>query len=314
VSLDSAPEIFDSSSFCPVTGGQHQPIYDVARGQLVCSACGLVLEENIVDTGREWRSFSQDEEVEKSRVGGRVTSKVHDGGLHTEIGRARVKNERLRKIFSKLSAINRGARVRPQDRKLVSMLHIMNQEVSKLGLPETVKDTAGNIIRELLNKKLATRFSNHKILILATIYYAAKINGYPLPFQELMDKDGYPLDVEKERLWWEALNRVQLAMKSLNLRPKVSSINYVPQIASRLNLSQKVATKASELVTAVERRGLGSGKSKVSLAASAVYIMSVLFDEKKTQKEVASVVKLTEVSIRNRYREIIESFDIIVKL
>jgi len=129
-----------------------------------------------------------------------------------------------------------------------------------------------------------------------------------------MDKDGYPLDVEKERLWWEALNRVQLAMKSLNLRPKVSSINYVPQIASRLNLSQKVATKASELVTAVERRGLGSGKSKVSLAASAVYIMSVLFDEKKTQKEVASVIKLTEVSIRNRYREIIESFDIIVKL
>ncbi|HLD39272.1 MAG TPA: hypothetical protein VJB05_03095, partial [archaeon] len=45
-------------------------------------------------------------------------------------------------------------------------------------------------------------------------------------------------------------------------------------------------------------------------AAAAIYIASVLEGERKTQREVADVVGVTEVTIRNRYKEMAEALDI----
>ncbi|MGC9106456.1 MAG: transcription initiation factor IIB [Thermoprotei archaeon] len=294
---------------CLVTGGCHQPIYDHRTGSLICALCGLVLEENLPDLGKEWRSFSTEEETEKARVGGRITSKVHDLGLHTEIGSIKTKSPRFRRLV----ALNRKIRVgtSSKSRKQVSLLHVMNAEASRLGLPESVKETAGKIIMGLVDRGLTSRLSKDKSLVLATIYYAANINGYPLALSDLLAR--YSLKNDKDKLW-KAMARVQEVMKAQGLRPKTKATNYIPQIVGRLGLSNKVMTKSAELLNLIEKQGLNSGKSNVGLSAAAVYLVSSLFDEKKTQKEVASVIGLTEVSIRNRYREIIENFDIIVKL
>jgi transcription initiation factor TFIIB len=42
----------------------------------------------------------------------------------------------------------------------------------------------------------------------------------------------------------------------------------------------------------------------MGVAAAAVYIASVSTGERRTQKEVADVAGVTEVTIRNRYREL----------
>ncbi|MEK6882489.1 MAG: hypothetical protein AABY22_22905, partial [Nanoarchaeota archaeon] len=50
------------------------------------------------------------------------------------------------------------------------------------------------------------------------------------------------------------------------------------------------------------------------IAAAALYVASLLNDEKKTQREVADVAGITEVTIRNRYKELIDKLNLEEKL
>jgi len=48
-----------------------QPQTDTEHGETVCSECGLVVEQDSVDRGPEWRAFDSSERDSKSRVGPR---------------------------------------------------------------------------------------------------------------------------------------------------------------------------------------------------------------------------------------------------
>jgi len=50
-----------------------------------------------------------------------------------------------------------------------------------------------------------------------------------------------------------------------------------------------------------------SGKSPPGFAAAAIYSACLLCNQKKTQRAVADVAQVTEVTIRNRYQEQIEA-------
>ena len=54
-------------------------------GELVCEDCGLVIEEENIDRGPEWRAFNHSERQSKSRVGAPTTQTMHDKGLTTQI-------------------------------------------------------------------------------------------------------------------------------------------------------------------------------------------------------------------------------------
>ena len=69
---------------CPECGGSLEA--DTERGETVCSECGLVVEEDEIDRGPEWRAFDSAEKDEKSRVGAPTTKMMHDEGLSTNIG------------------------------------------------------------------------------------------------------------------------------------------------------------------------------------------------------------------------------------
>ncbi|MFP3215580.1 MAG: TFIIB-type zinc ribbon-containing protein, partial [Candidatus Micrarchaeota archaeon] len=53
---------------CPSCGST-DIVYDAERGELVCNNCGLVIEENVTDTGPEWRAFDADQRNTRSRTG-----------------------------------------------------------------------------------------------------------------------------------------------------------------------------------------------------------------------------------------------------
>jgi transcription initiation factor TFIIIB Brf1 subunit/transcription initiation factor TFIIB len=52
----------------------------------------------------------------------------------------------------------------------------------------------------------------------------------------------------------------------------------------------------------------------LDVAAAALYIASVLLGERKTQRDVADIAGVTEVTIRNRYKELTEQLDMGVTL
>jgi len=95
----------------------------------------------------------------------------------------------------------------------------------------------------------------------------------------------------------------------LEMKP-VDPKKYVPRFASELQLSGEAQAKANEIIEETADQGLLSGKSPTGFAAAAIYAASLLCNEKKTQREVADVAQVTEVTIRNRYQEQIEAMGI----
>ncbi len=68
--------------------------------------------------------------------------------------------------------------------------------------------------------------------------------------------------------------------------------------------------KTLEIIKGAVDQELTNGRGPISIAAAAIYIAAILCDERRIQREVAEVTCVTEVTIRNRYKELVETLDI----
>ena len=106
----------------------------------------------------------------------------------------------------------------------------------------------------------------------------------------------------------------RLLQKELTLRmPLDDPMKYVAKIASKLSLSQTTQNTAIDILRRADKVKAISGKGPTGIAAAALYIASIIEGEKTTQRDLADVSGVTEVTIRNRYRGLVESLDIEVK-
>lgn len=287
---------------CPVCGSplSETLIVDPETGEPKCRVCGYVLEELVFDMGPEWRAFTPEDRMRRSRVGAPLTSRIHDNALTTYISR-RTKDPRYRK----LAALQHQVRTSGK-RGLVALLQEFNNAVSKLGLPQRVAETAAKILRKLESEGVVRR-SNATAYIAAAIYIASRIDRHPIPKRELMEK----LGVSERELWRASMKiREKISPRAAPPRPQM----FVPRIVAALGLPGEVEALANRFATLLVKTGLAQGKPPEALAAAAVYLASILLDEKRNQEEVAKAVKITDATIRSRYRDILDNFYIEVRL
>ena len=81
---DAEQDERSDTATCPECSSE-EIIKDGDRGELICDDCGLVVEEDQIDPGPEWRAFNHSERQSKSRVGAPTTQTMHDKGLTTQI-------------------------------------------------------------------------------------------------------------------------------------------------------------------------------------------------------------------------------------
>src|SRR6056297_2930716 len=188
---EQVEEESEQSTACPECGGH--VITDDEHGETVCGDCGLVITEDSVDRGPEWRAFDASERDSKSRVGAPTTQTMHDKGLSTSIDwrnkdaygnslgtRQRQKMQRLRKW-------NERFRTRDsKERNLKQALGEIDRMASALGLPENVRETASVIYRRALDEDLLPGRSIEGVST-ACVYAAARQAGVPRSLDEITD-------------------------------------------------------------------------------------------------------------------------------
>ena len=285
---------------------------DVVRtsdGELIHEETGLIIEDDQIDRGPEWRAFTHTERQEKSRVGAPTTNTMHDKGLTTTIdwknedayGRSlssekRSQMHRLRKWQERIRTKDAG------ERNLQFALSEVDRMASALGVPRSVREVASVIYRQALNEDLIRGRSIEGVST-AALYAACRKEGIPRSLEEI---------AEVSRVDRKEIGRTYRYISQelgLEMRP-VDPKKYVPRFSSQLELSEEVQAKAKEIIDTTAEQGLLSGKSPTGFAAAAIYAASLLCNEKKTQREVADVAQVTEVTIRNRYQEQIEAMDL----
>ena len=301
---ESTSEATESEHVCPECGGD--VVTDVEHGETVCDDCGLVISEDEIDRGPEWRAFDAAEKDKKSRVGAPTTNMMHDKGLSTNIGWqdkdafGRSLNASQRQKMQRLRTWNERFRTRDsKERNLKQALGEIDRMASALGLPENVRETASVIYRRALEEDLLPGRSIEGVAT-ASLYAAARQAGTPRSIDELVAVSRVG-EMEMTRTYRYIVRELSLEIKPAD--PE----SYVPRFASDLDLSDEVERRARELLDRAREAGILSGKSPVGLAAAAVYAASLLANEKVTQSQVSDVANISEVTIRNRYKELLEA-------
>jgi len=276
------------------------------RAETVCEDCGLVVEEEGIDPGPEWRAFDAQEKDEKSRVGAPTTNTMHDKGLSTNIdwrdqdAYGNSLSARQREKMQRLRTWNERFRTRDsRDRNLKQALGEIDRMASALGLPENVRETASVMYRRALNDDLLPGRSIEGVST-AVVYAAARQANVPRSLDELSEVSR----VEKS----EVARTYRYVVRELGLEIKPADPEqYVPRFASDLELSEEAERRARDLLANAKEQGVHSGKSPVGLAAASIYAAALLTNEKTTQAAVSKVADISEVTIRNRYHELLEA-------
>ncbi|GAB7019811.1 transcription initiation factor IIB [Halostagnicola sp. A-GB9-2] len=291
---------------CPECGGR--VVSDAEHAETVCEDCGLVVEEDEIDRGPEWRAFDAAEKDEKSRVGAPTTNMMHDQGLSTNIGwqdkdaYGNSLSSRQRQKMQRLRTWNERFRTRDsKERNLKQALGEIDRMASAIGLPENVRETASVIYRRALEEDLLPGRSIEGVAT-SSLYAAARQAGTPRSLDEISAVSR----VDKMEL--TRTYRYVIRELGLEVQP-ADPEQYVPRFASGLDLSEETERMARELLDAAREEGVHSGKSPVGLAAASVYAAALLTNEKVTQNEVSEVANISEVTIRNRYKELLEASD-----
>ncbi|GAD53029.1 transcription initiation factor B [Halarchaeum acidiphilum MH1-52-1] len=170
---------------------------------------------------------------------------------------------------------------------------------SALGLPKEVRETASVIYRRALSEDLLPGRSIEGVAT-AALYAAARQMQTPRSLDEVATVSRID-DMEFKRTY-------RYIVRELNLEvAPADPASYVPRFVSELDLSDEVERRARELLDTAAEQGVTSGKSPVGLAAAAIYAASLLANQKVTQSEVSDVTDVSEVTIRNRYQELLEA-------
>ena len=287
---------------CPECGSSRIK-YDRRRGEWVCLDCGYVFDEPVVDMGPEWRAFDSDQMEERARTGAPLKETKIRKGLTTVIdthnrdmrGSAfspttKAQMYRIRKWHKRTTVST------SMERNLAVALNEIRKIGSYLNLPEGILEEAAALYRKAVEKGLI-RGRLIEAVVAAVIYAVCRIYGIPRTLDEIAEASGLPKK-DIGRTYRFLVNELGLKV------PLTNPIYYVPKFASALGLSGEVQEEAIRILQKAIERGLLSGRGPTGVAAAAVYIAALMKGERRTQKEVAEVAGVTEVTIRNRYREL----------
>ena len=293
---------------CPKCGGTHLT-KDYSRAEIVCDKCGLVIDADLMDHGPEWRAFDSDQREKRARVGAPMTYMIHDKGLSTVISwqnrdayghsippRNRAQLYRLRKWHNR-TRISDGA-----ERNLSLALSSLDRMSSRLALPRNIRETAAMIYRKTARHGL-TRGRTIEGIAAAVLYASCRQCNVPRTLEEISRVS----QIKKKEVGrnYRNISR-KLKLKLLPTAPQ----DYISRFCGQLNLSNDVQMKAMEILKKALNEELISGRGPTGMAAAAIYIASVICGERRTQREVAEVSGVTEVTIRNRYKELAYRVDI----
>jgi len=286
---------------------------DHENAEIVCMDCGFVVATKLADRGPEWRAFDVEQRAKRTRVGAPLTYTIHDKGLSTMI------DWHDRDIYGKRLSPGQKAqiyrlrkwqrRIRVSDateRNLAFALSEISKIANTLSLPKNIVETASVIYRKAVKKRLIRGRSIQGVTA-AAIYVACRQCGLARTLEEIAQASS----IHKK----EVGRSYRFLVKELDyFIPPLKPSQYIAKFSNQLTIQGKVEEIAHKILGAAKELKLTSGRGPTGIAAAASYIASVLTGERKTQREIAEIAQVTEVTIRNRYKELVERLLFVISL
>ena len=242
--------------------------------------------------------MSESKQIIKNNVLGSKTyfKNEIEGKEYSTLLRNKSRWRRIRRLHNQSRV--KGTRERNLSRAFTELALI----VSNLSLSRNVKYESASIYRKALDKDLIRGRSINKLMV-ATVYIACRECAVPRTLDEISEGTG----VDKKTIG----KNYRFLSRELGISlPVVSPNAFVPRFASKLGLSSEVEVKSIEIINQAKDLGLTSGKDPASITAASLYWASMLLGERRTQTEIANALSVTEVTIRNRFKELNDALNL----
>ncbi|MBN2095170.1 MAG: hypothetical protein JW727_03925 [Candidatus Aenigmarchaeota archaeon] len=283
---------------CPECGSE-EIMEDSLKGEKICSRCGLILNDGMIDTQQDWRAFDSEDLEKSARTGAPLTRMRHDKGIGTEIGKSQAE------LF-KVSAGKRGQyfRIKQWQKRLVSSkdrnfgyaLAELERIASALNLPRNLQEEVSSMYEKALEEGLVKGRSIEAV-IGSLVYALSREYGTPRLMNEICAVSG----VDKRDLG----RTYRYVARKLGLRIlPAKAIAYVPRCATILKLDDKTQVTAKQYLNKLNLQEDISGKGPIGVAAAALYIAAIMNSQFIPQRKIADAIGVTEVTIRNRCKDI----------
>ncbi len=299
-------EIVEDIANCPECDSDRL-VRDYTRGELLCEACGLVLDERQIDQGPEWTAYDSEDRDKLARTGAPrnytsqainlttvITSSNRDSRGNPIPAREMEKFYRMRKLQ------HHSGHSKPGERSLPETLRSLDRVASFLELPKSIREEAGFICRKALEKGFL-RGRSIEALVAAAVYSSCRMSGVPRTLEELSTVTRLPRKVIAKA--YGALSRL------LQLRvPQSKPADYISRFCSELGLGNGVQAEARRILKEIDDVDGSLSLSPVGTSAAAIYLASLACGERRPQKAIAKVAGVSEVTLRNRFQLVNKAF------
>jgi len=286
-----------------------QIITDSESGEMICDKCGRVISDKLLEVGPEWRTYSTDEGGGKTRTGPVPSLARHDLGLSTVIGRTdrdasgnrldtamQTRMHRL-KIWDTRSQV-----YTPTDRSLQQAFFQLDVLKDKLGLSGVVVEKSAYIYRKA-QAKMLVRGRTISGVLAAAIYIACREMGAPRTLKDIATA----CNVKRKELSKD----YRMLHSRLDLKiPQLEPMKCIAKVANIAKLGERTKRQAAEIMNNVTKKEISAGKDPMGLAASILYLSSIKTGEIITQSDIARAAGVTEVTVRNRAKEVRDKLDL----
>ena len=299
---------------------QSSLIDDVQNGEIICSGCGVVVADQMADNGPESKGSSLEEKMKLARATGQTTYPQHDLGITTEISMStrdfsgKSINTEIANQMHNLRKWQQRVRVSsPRERRLANVLTKIGEACNGLSLPKNILETASMIYRNL-DDKMDVKGKSVASISAATIYMACKQCDVVRSLDEICQGLCAQKDVKaKAKLAARYYRTMVMEMGNFNA-PVVTIDKYISKIANLTKTDVRVERLALEIAEKTKNTSIADGKAPNGIAAAYLYVASVLLGQSVLQRDVSSIAGVTEVTIRNRCKEILTSYQLRVTL
>jgi transcription initiation factor TFIIB len=279
-------------------------ITDVESGEIICSKCGMVIHDHIEDnTKPDTRTFGNEQDYNRIRTGPPISIAYHDMGLSTTIGRSDkdASGQKLDTVtYSRMRRLNtwnfRTQFYKPNNRNYIIAFRKLGNLQDKLGLPDAVVEKAAYTYRKAQQRGIVRGRTIDGILG-AAVYATCRELGIPKTLDEVAQASSI-----KE-------NRISKAYRILSIElgistPMLDPMKCVVKVANKVNINEMTKRKAMAIMGQVTGKEISAGKDPMGLAATVIYICCLGTDENKSQVDIAKAAGVTEVTVRNRLKDL----------
>ena len=293
---------------------------DMQNGEIICSGCGVIVADQIADFGPETISSNLEDKMKLARATGQTTYSQHDLGITTEISlgtkdfSGKTINHEVANQMHNLRKWQQRIRVSsPRERRLANVLAKMGETCDGLNLSKNVLETASMIYRNL-DGHVDVKGKSVVSITAATIYMACKQCAVIRSLEEICRGMCTAKDVKSKTKLAARYYRIMVMEMGQFTAPVVTMDKYISKIANMTQTEVRVERLALEIAEKTKDSSISDGKAPNGIAAAYLYVASVLLGQNVLQRDISSVAGVTEVTIRNRCKEILTSYKLKITL